>query len=465
MDMQKQRSDMNRTILGISMFFSCMLLLAAVAAAAYMGETAEQVIAEWVTILTSPCPLVTDYFKLGSLAASFLNAGVCGMACAAMMLLPGTRFRATNWAGYFLVIAHCFYGLNFVNMWPPILGFYIYCHVFSKRLRENLDWAMFITSFSPFMSELLFRYPMPVEVVWTIGPFSVNPIAIGMCLALSVFVGFTLPAMLPGTAKLHRGFNLYNGGLATGLLGLFIYAFLFKTMGVIPSAPLEMTNEVYTARGESYLIFGTGFYALVFGACVLAGWWLNGRSFRGYGALLQDSGYKADFIRDYGAGLTLVNLGLYGLMMTAYFDAVILLTNGAGFTGATCGIILAAMTFAANGQHPKNVWPILVGYALLSVLVHAECTIAHREIPWTLSTQGYMNGIAFATGLCPFSGKYGWKIGVLAGFVGAVMCTTTSVMHGGFVLYNGGLTAGIAALIVLPLLDKYMQNEGNVGQN
>ena len=75
-----------------------------------------------------------------------------------------------------------------------------------------------------------------------------------------------------------------------------------------------------------------------------------------------------------------------------------------------------------------------------------------------------MNGIAFATGLCPFTGKFSRKAGLMAGFISAVMCTTTSVMHGGFVLYNGGLTAGIAALILLPLIDTYISHTERYGR-
>ena len=74
---------------------------------------------------------------------------------------------------------------------------------------------------------------------------------------------------------------------------------------------------------------------------------------------------------------------------------------------------------------------------------------------WSLATQGYINGLAFATGLCPFAGKYGWKIGTVAGVVNAIICTSTSALHGGFVLYNGGLTAGLTALILIPILDFY----------
>ena len=76
-------------------------------------------------------------------------------------------------------------------------------------------------------------------------------------------------------------------------------------------------------------------------------------------------------------------------------------------------------------------------------------------VTWTLSTQGYINGLAFATGLCPFSGKYGWKVGTIAGFADAIICTSTSAMHGGFVLYNGGFAAGLTALLLIPILDYY----------
>jgi hypothetical protein len=128
---------------------------------------------------------------------------------------------------------------------------------------------------------------------------------------------------------------------------------------------------------------------------------------------------------------------------------------GVGFTGPTVGVVFAALTFAADGQHPRNVFPVAVGYVLLFVTVVAISLVSGHRIPWTLSTQAYINGLAFATGLCPIAGKYGFKYGVMAGFLSATICTVTANMHGGFVLYNGGFTAGLSALIMIPLLDFY----------
>lgn len=73
-----------------------------------------------------------------------------------------------------------------------------------------------------------------------------------------------------------------------------------------------------------------------------------------------------------------------------------------------------------------------------------------------MSTQAYISSAAFATGLCPVAGRYGIRAGVAAGFICASLCTATSAIHGGFILYNGGFTAGVTALILLPILEHYM---------
>ena len=73
--------------------------------------------------------------------------------------------------------------------------------------------------------------------------------------------------------------------------------------------------------------------------------------------------------------------------------------------------------------------------------------------------------MVFATGLCPISGRYGRRAGIAAGFMCASMCTATSSLHGGLVLYNGGFTAGITALILLPILEHYIPETRNFMNN
>lgn len=439
----------------------CMsFFISAAAAACYLHLSGADVLDNLCRILVTPAPLVTDYFQVGNLASAFLNAGLCSASCCLLMVLLNVECRPNMLAGFFLVIAHCFYGLNFLNMWPPILGILLFTKLFHVEFRYHLDMAMFSTAFGPFVSELLFRYH--VWDYYISDQVQISFLGFLYVIIFSIFLGFAIPAMLPGALKLHRGYNLYNGGLAFGLLGLFIYAFLYKTFGITPPETEVFTNAVYHAHENSYQAFILTYFTLMFLGSLLWGWHLNGKSFAGYGKLLKSNGHRADFFEEFGAPKVLINIGLYGLTVLAYFALVITFTDGAGFTGPTTGIILAAMTFCAMGQHPANVWPIFAGYAALSLLVTGICGIAGLEIPWTLSTQGYMNGAAFATGLCPISGRYGKRFGVLAGFMSAVICTSTSSMHGGFMLFNGGLTAGITALILIPCLDYYWHDKNKL---
>jgi hypothetical protein len=342
-------------------------------------------------------------------------------------------------------------------MWPPVLGILLFTKVFKIGFRHNLDIAMFSTAFGPFISEMLFRYH-----VWNYYiAYEVQVSILGFIYVIifSSFLGLAIPAMLPGALKLHKGFNLYNGGLAFGLLGLFIYSFMYKTMGIEPPHASPTPNVVYAAHTNSYPIFCICFFVIVFILFILWGWYLNGKSFNGYLELLKSTGHRADFFAEYGAPKVIMNIGIYGFVVLSYFILVITFTEGAGFTGPTVGVILAAITFSSQGQHPANVWPVFVGYVILSIFVTLMCSFSGVDLPWTLSQQGYLNGAAFATGLCPISGRYGKRYGIIAGILAAIICTSTSSMHGGLMLYNGGLTTGITALIMVPCLEYYWREK------
>ncbi|MBQ0070883.1 MAG: DUF1576 domain-containing protein, partial [Spirochaetales bacterium] len=320
----------SNTVKYVSLLFSLGFLLAVPYAAFYTGEV--HVFGDWFRILFSPCPLVTDYYLLGSLPAAFLNASACGLACTIMFFRLKGDYGPANWAGYFLVVAHCFYGLNFINMWPPVLGILLYCRTTKVRFRDNLDVAMMSTAFGPFISEILFRYPLESKILLHVGPYSINVMGIFLSLLLGLFLGYAIPAMLPGAKLLHKGFNLYNGGLAFGLLGLFVFSFMYRTMGVNPPESVVLHYAVYEANGKSYMGFCNAFFLVIFAVCILTGYFINGKSFRGYLRLLQDTGHNANFLKEYGDGVTWIKLGVYGIFMVLYFDAIVTFTDGAGWT-------------------------------------------------------------------------------------------------------------------------------------
>ena len=460
--LMQKRAKQNGIAFSLFALFLSLFFLAAVPVAMRLTQT------DWNTLLqnlfricTSPSKLVTDYFAVGCLASTLLNAGLCGIACNLLILVSRTRASSTTFAAYILVIAHCFYGLNFINMWPPFVGVVLYCFITRNPLRKNVHLAMFATALAPFISDFLFCYPLGIYV--NFGGVDVNVVGIAMSVLFGFGSGFLVPALLPGTAAMHRGYNMYKAGLALGIFGIFAYCFLYKTMGIEPAAATVGQNaQYYESVGPLYWGFMNVFFIILFACCMLFGFFLNRCSFRDYPSLLKCTGRGLDFADKFGMPVCFINFGVYGFCILLYLNLVFFLPEiipflpkGVGFTGPTVGVTFAALTFSADGQHPKNVAPIALGYVILFAITCAVCVVSGLDIPWTLSTQSYINGLAFATGLCPIAGKYGFKYGVVAGLVSAIICTSTAAMHGGFVLYNGGFNAGLTALILIPVLDFY----------
>jgi len=434
------------------LFWSLSFLLCVLPACIYSGEGAD-IFRDFYFIIISPSNLITDYFNVGGLGSTFLNVALCGLSCNLMVRASKARANARILAGYFLVVAHCFYGLNFLNMWPTVLGVFIYCRVTGRKFGDNLHTAMFSTALAPFASDFLFRYTIGEEHIFGMLDLSVSGVV--FALAFGIAAGFAVPALLPATTEMTRGYSLYKAGLAIGILGMFVYSFLYKSLGISAPAPSSRQNFLYEQNAERYALFMNIFFVLMFSVSVLAGFFLNGRSLSGYSKLLGSTGYRVDFIENFGAPDSLINLGVFGLFIVLYFNVFFLLPLELKFTAPTSGVIIAAVTFCSSGQTPKNVWPIGLGYLIMAFIFQGIAAVVGADFEISSTTQGYINSFAFATGLCPFAGRYGWHIGVVAGMLNAIICTSTSALHGGFVLYNGGFTAGLTALVLLTVLDFY----------
>ncbi|MDD5832630.1 MAG: DUF1576 domain-containing protein [Clostridiales bacterium] len=437
------------------------LFAAAVLAAFYMKEWGN-VFRDWIKIMTGPNPLVTDYYSVGGLSAAFLNAAVCGLVCILFMVGLKGETRPNALAGYFLVIAHCFYGLNLLNMIPCFLAPMMYMKLKKLSINDNLHVCMFATCFGPFISEFLFRYTLGESFVQ--GEVKVTMLGVLLAVLFSAVIGFVIPAILPGARAWHKGFNLFNGGLAFGIFGFFAFNLFYTTFGIKAPEVLIYYNPVYDSFSHSYTLFVNGFFLVMFLFFFAAGYFLNGKSLKGYEKLLNDSGHMSNFVERYSIPVCMINMGLYGVFFLGYVNLVMLISEGAGFTGPTTGVIFASMTFVMLGQHPKNVWPILAGFLLL-YLANVNLRFFFGLDPgWTISGQTYINSAAFATGICPIVGRYGKKAGMAAGVIDAALCTATGRLHGGLVLYNGGFTAGLTVLILLPVLEHYMK-ENKAGKH
>jgi hypothetical protein len=416
-----------------------LFLLASSAAfliAAGLAPDRGQMMSGLAEILMSPAQLTKDYFAIGSISGTFLNVSLVGWVCAAMACLPGAAVNGLTIAAYFLTTGFSFWGINFLNMWPFFLGVMLYTLVKREPFPKYVNIAMFSTALCPLASELLLRYPNSDEV------HGVTLSSAALMLAAGMLIGFLTPAMAAHSPNVHKGYDLYSAALPGVLLGLFAVAVLYKTLG-------HDVPAIAATLGGSHPEVVWTFCGIFFVLCVLAGWWLNGKSFHGYQDLLKDTGHKADFVSRYGPGLALMNFGLYGLMIVLYYIAV-----GGSFNSVTMGIIFCMVCFGAAGAHPGNIWPIMVGYAAFSFVA---ANLLGGVFP--VNNQAILVGLCFASGLAPIAGDYGWWAGVLAGGMHYFLVTSIPAIHGGFSLYNGGFTSLVIATILVPQLETFCKNK------
>ena len=109
--------------------------------------------------------------------------------------------------------------------------------------------------------------------------------------------------------------------------------------------------------------------------------------------------------------------------------------------GPVIGAIFTIVGFAAYGKHPRNIVPIMLGVFIASMLKD-----------WSADDPSAVLAALFGTTLAPIAGRFGWRWGIVAGFVHSSVAQTVGQLHGGLVLYNNGFAAGLVAAILVPVI-------------
>jgi len=287
----------------------------------------------------------------------------------------------------------------------------------------------------------MIRYPN-AEVV------GFNLQGILLSLFVGLIIGFFLPAGLANSPKVHKGFDLYSAALPIGMTAFFLNAVLFKTLGVTlpdgaPAAQLQVASPVVV----------NVFCVVVFGICVVAALLLGCKP-KDYWKLLTDPALVTNFSSTYGNAVFLMNLGVYGLFILGYYNLI-----GASFNGVTFGIIFCMLACCNSGSHPGNVWPIMLGYFVASTVCGWIAPLVGGNFTLAVNAQAICVGLCYANGLSPISDKYGWQYGFLAAVMHYLLVTSVPTLHGGFCLYNGGFTAALICIILVPELERFCKTK------
>ena len=388
-----------------------------------------------VKILGTPCKVPTNYFSVGGYSATFLNAGLVGLIALGLFVAFRAKADETSTLAFILIMGFCSWGINILNIWPSILGVIAYGLIKKKPLGELVNYMLVSTGLAPLITELLVRYP-GMEVVG----FHLT----GLILALlaGFWVGLFLPAGMTHSPKVHKGYSLYSAGLPIGMTAFLLNAALYNTLGLDVDA-LPLLSDMTVASTAITNIF----CCTLFGLCIVFAFLLGCRP-KDYWQLIIDPRVVRNFSSTYGNAVFLMNVGVYGLVILGYYNLV-----GASFNGVCFGIIFCMLACCNSGSHPGNVWPIMLGYRVASAVCGWLSPLVGGDFQYAINEQAILVGVCYASGLSPISDKYGWFYGFVAAMLHYLLVTSVPSLHGGFCLYNGGFTAALICIILVPGLE------------
>lgn len=368
-------------------------------------------------IVTHQDLLITDYVYIAGVGAALVNSALVTIISALIIKYSGDPFNGFTLVDMSLMAGFALFGKNVLNIWPIILGTWLYARYQKEPFAKYAGVALMSTSLSPLVSYMALG--------------SVHA-SIPLGVLTGVVIGFILPSLSAYTYKIQNGLNLYNMGFACGLFAMMIVPVLIA-FGDEPDSALYWATEY---NGVFAVLL-----SLLCAAYMLTGLFFTGTPpwavWAGYRRLLSTTGRApSDFLRMFGAGPVLVNMGVNGLLGMAY----IFLVRG-DLNGPTLGGIFTIIGFSAFGKHALNILPVMLGVYLGAYGMHLT-----PDYP-ALQLAGL-----FGTTLAPISGHFGWPYGILAGFIHSALVLQTGGPVAGLNLYNNGFSGGLIAIALYPTI-------------
>lgn len=380
-------------------------------------DSPERIFTGMIEILHSPSNLLTDYFALAGVGATFFNSGLITLISIFMVQRMNLSINGAICAGIMTVAGFSFFGKDLFNSIPIMAGCLLYAKYTRVPPRSVVLAMLFGTSLAPVVSFIAFGMDLPLALGVPLGSL------------VGIMVGFIIPPTSTLFLSFHQGFNLYNFGFTAGIIAMALVGVL-RMFGI----DVDTKKDLYLGDDTQFKIILILFFIFL----IVVGFLKNGKSFKGYGSLLKESGrLAADFVSQFNDGLVFINMGLCGFICLIY----VFVSDGV-INGPVIGGIFTVLAFSAFGKHPRNIIPTLTGIFIAN----------HFSIHELNSTSAIVSGL-FGTCIAPLAGYYGWPFGIAAGFIHTAMVNNIGFLHGGLNLYNNGFSGGFVAAILVPVFD------------
>ncbi|MCL2634735.1 MAG: DUF1576 domain-containing protein [Oscillospiraceae bacterium] len=394
---------------------------------AFVMDTPYNIMKNLVVINTSRSVLVSDYIAMAGLSATLVNSAVSVLIFIGLLVINKCQPNGKIIAALFLTMGFSMFGKNIVNTLPLCFGVWLFAKVHKAKFSNYIMQAMFAATVSPLVSEIAFS-----------GEES-RIYRVVLAYLVGIFVGFIFPELMEAAKRMHRGYCLYNSGIAGGFIATF-------AVGLIKFTGAEIQPENYWSTEYTFLL-AVAAYAISI-AAILFGVIKDGprKAFGKFFRIIKEHDHdNKDYLLLHGRA-SYINIGIMCIITTST-----MLLLGFPINGPILGGILTVAGFAVAGKHVKNTIPVLIGSIMAAQLNFFDLTTPANAL-----------SILFSTGLAPIACKFGWIWGILAGFLHVSVAIFIGELNGGLNLYNNGFAGGFVAITLVPLI---ILSEKRFGKN
>ena len=159
-----------------------------------------------ITIVWEPDILITDYIKVGGIGAAFVNASLLMLVSIWLCYFLGKNEDGHTITAACLMFGFSLFGKNIMNIWAILVGTWLYARYHRTHMSRYIYVALYGTSLSPVITQLLYILHLPYAV------------RIIIAVSIGIFIGFILPPIATHVHYAHLGYSLYNVGFAAGII-------------------------------------------------------------------------------------------------------------------------------------------------------------------------------------------------------------------------------------------------------
>ena len=402
----------------------------------FIFDTPQNIFNGLWAIFISTDLLITDYIAVGGIGAAFVNVALAGLLSIGAMRFAKHEPNGLAIATLGVVIAMAFFGKNPANMLPILVGGWLYSKYTGTAHKNCVLPSVLATCLAPVVSRFVAVSGMAgyqsIPLIYAI-PI---PLGLAMGIFLGLCIGFIMTPFAAAMRKAHEGYLLYNVGFAAGILAVGMFA-VFQTFGVRQYI-IDNWSSGYNFELATFSIVMSVYYIICGGLSRIKPMSLK--------AFLFIDAEDYDHYKKY-AGTAYVSMGVLGLICVGFMFVV-----QGDYNGVVIGGLISTIGFGAFGK------PIISSVVLMSGAVMAAATrMLLTGTP--INHRSFLVATLFATCLAPIATRFGWKWGLVAGFLHLSLSVQVAIFHGGMNLYNNGFAGGLAAMILVPIIKFFAEEQ------